>query len=317
MTLSIGQLASFTQNFIVPKAVENVFGSNPLLYRLREKGIKYTGGLEYRMPLANVKTNSSGAYAGFDLLATAANDQFTSAVVQLRQHFAHITISGQEELRNTGKEAILDLMEMKRQMAELTLEDNLGTGLQGDNTTNGKDVDGLKLTLSASSTYEGIAPADMALWAAQIRTLAVNGTLTKLEIQKLIGSCTIGADKPTVLVTRQSVFDKIWSLWEGQQRFEDGAMADGGFQSMRVNGIPLVVDSHVNGTDGGNQTNWLEALNERYLFLLTHSQCNFKVVPIPPQKDQDVKMVRILWAGNLGCSSRRMQGAIQTIDPNL
>lgn len=157
----------------------------------------------------------------------------------------------------------------------------------------------------------------MAAWVAKIPSLAVAGTLTKLEIQKLIGQTTIGADKPTVLVTRQSVFDKIWSLWEGQQRFEDGAMADAGFQSMRINGIPLVVDSHVTGSDGGSQNNWLEALNERYLFLLTHKDCNFKVVPIPPLKDQDVKMVRILWAGNLACSSRRMQGAIKTIDPAL
>jgi hypothetical protein len=316
MALTIGQLASFTQNYIVPKAVENIFGSNPLLYRLREKGIKYTGGLAYRMPLANATTAASGAFKGYDLLSTAANDQFTSAEVALRQHYAHVTISGEEELKNSGKEAILDLMEMKRQMAEMTLEDNLGTDLQGSNTS-GKTLDGLASVLVATGSYAGIAQSDFSTWAAQVPSLAVAGTLTKLEIQKLIGKCTIGADKPTVLVTRQSVFDKIWSLWEGQQRFEDGAMADAGFQSMRINGIPLVVDSHVSGTDYTNQTNWLEALNERYIFLLTHKDCNFKVVPIPPQKDQDVKMVRILWAGNLACNSRRMQGAIKTIDPGL
>ena len=316
MAFTIGQLASFTQNYIVPKAVEQIFGSNPLLFRLKEKGIKYTGGLEYRMPLATASTSSSGAFKGFDLLATAANDQFTSAVVQLRQHYAHVTISGEEELKNTGKEAILDLMEMKRQVAEMTLEDNLGTDLQGSNTS-GKTLDGLASILVATGTYAGVAQTDLSTWAAKVPSLAVAGTLTKLEIQKLIGQCTIGADKPTVLVTRQSVFDKIWALWEGQQRFEDGAMADAGFQSMRINGIPLIVDSHVTGSDYTSQTNWLEALNERYLFLLTHKDCNFKVVPIPAQKDQDVKMVRILWAGNLACNNRRMQGAIKTIDPGL
>lgn len=316
MALSIGQLASFTQNYIVPKAVEQIFGSNPLLFRLKEKGIKYTGGLVYRQPLGNVRTSSAGAFRGFDLLATAANDQFTSAEFELRQHYAHITVSGQEELKNSGKEAILDLMEMKRQMAEMTLEDNLGSGLQGTNST-GKDIDGLGICLDATDTYAGIAVADMSSWAAQERTLTAAGTLTKLEIQKLIGACTVGADKPTVLATRQSVYNKVWNLWEGQQRFTDGKMADAGFQSMKIDGIPLVVDSHITGGDGGAQTNWLEALNERYLFLLTHKDCDFKVVPIPTQKDQDVKMVRILWAGNLACSSRRMQGVIKTIDPDL
>ena len=316
MALSIGQLASFTQNHIVPKAVDNVFNSNPLLFRLKEKGIKYTGGLTYRQPLGNVATSSAGAFRGFDLLATAANDNFTSAEFELRQHYAHVTVSGAEELKNSGKEAILDLLEMKRQVAEMTLEHNLGTGIQGTNSS-GKDLDGLGLALSASTTYGGIAVADMAEWIARVRTLATAGTLTKLELQKAVGAATIGADKPTVMVTRQSVYDKIWALWEGQQRFEDGKMADAGFQSMKVNGIPVVVDSHVSGTDGGNQDNWLELLNERYLFLLTHKDCDFKVVPIPAQKDQDVKMVRILWAGNLACSSRRMQCVIKTIDPNL
>lgn len=316
MALSIGQLASFTQNYIVPKAVENIFGSNPLLFRLKEKGIKYTGGLEYRQPLAHAQTSSAGFFRGFDLLATAANDQFTSAAYSLRQAFAHVTVSGEEELKNSGKEAILDLMEMKRQVAEMTLEEKLGTALQGSNSS-GKEIDGLTTLLSTTLTYGGIAVADMDAWKAKVQTLATAGTLTKLELQKLIGVTTIGSDKPTVLVTRQSVYDKIWALWEGQQRFEDGKMADAGFQSMKINGIPLIVDSHVTGSDGGTQDNWIEALNERYLWLLTHKDCDFKVVPIPTQKDQDVKMVRILWAGNLACSSRRMQGVIKTIDPNL
>ncbi len=316
MTLSIGQLASFTQNHIVPKAVENVFGSNPLLFRLKEKGIKYTGGLTYRQPIANAETSSQGMFRGFDLLATAANDQFTSAEYSLRQGYAHVTVSGEEELKNTGKEALLDLMEMKRQMAEMTLENTLGTGIQGSNA-DGKSIDGLTNLLSTSITYGGIATADMAAWKAKVPSLITTGTLAKIDIQRLLGSCTIGADKPTVMVTRQSVFDKIWALWEGQQRFEDGKMADAGFQSMKINGTPLIVDSHVTGSDGGTQDNWLEALNERYLFLLTHKDCDFKVVPIPAQKDQDVKMVRILWAGNLACSSRRMHGVLKTIDPHL
>lgn len=316
MALSIGQLASFTQNYIRPKAVENIFGSNPLLYRLREKGIKYTGGLTYRQPLAHTATTSAGAFEGFDLLPTALNDQFTSAEFQLRQRYAHFGVSGREELQNTGKEAILNLLEMKREVAELTLEDQMGTAIQGSNS-GGKDIDGLGLCLVASGSYGGISATDMSAWAAKVPSLAVAGTLTKLEIQKLIGQCTVGADKPTVLVTRQSVFDKIWALWEGQQRFEDGAMADAGFQSMRINGIPLVVDSHVTGSDYASQTNWLEALNERYLNLAVHKDCDFKVVAIPPLKDQDVKLIRLLWAGNLVCSRRNMQGAIKTIDPAL
>lgn len=317
MALTIGQLAAITQDHIVPQAVDNIFLANPLMFRFRAKGIKKQGGKFIDQPLLYSKTTAAGAYKGYDLLDTAPNDQLTDGQFEWRQHYAQVTISGEEELKNSGKEAILNLLELKRMAAERTMEDNIGSGLQGDNTTNGKDIDGLALVLSATSTYAGIPVADMSTWAAKVATLATAGTLTKLEIQKLLGSATIGSDKPTVLATRQSVFDKVWSLWEGQQRFEDGAMADAGFQSMRVNGVPLVVDPHITGSDATSQTNWLEALNERYLWLFTHKDVDFKTVPIPPQRDQDVKMVRILWAGNLACSSRRMQAVIKTIDPAL
>lgn len=316
MALSVSQLASITQEEIVPEMYENIFNSNPLLFRLKEKGIKKDGGLKIQVPLAYASTTAAGAFEGYDVLSTSPNDQITAAQFEWRQSYAHVSISGREELINSGKNAFHNLLEAKRMIAERTMEDNLGTALQGSNS-GGKDIDGLASVLSTSTTYGGIAVADFAAWVAKVPSLAVAGTLTKLEIQKLIGQVTIGSDRPSVLVTRQSVYDKIWSLWEGQQRFEDGKMADAGFQSMRVNGLPLVVDSHVTGGDGGAQTNWLEALNERYLWLYGHKDCDFKVVPIPPQRDQDVKHVRILWAGNLACTERRMQGVIKTIDPAL
>lgn len=317
MTLSIGQLASITQDHIIPQAVDNIFYANPLMFRFREKGIKKTGGKFIDQPLLIAQTSAAGNFSGYQILDTAPNDQLTDGQFAWRQKYANVTISGEEELKNSGKEAILNLFELKRMAAERTLEDLIGTGLQSDNSSTGLDIDGLAAVLSATSTYAGIAVADMARWAAKVQSLAVAGTLTKLELQKLIGVTTKGADRPTVLATRQSVFDKVWSLWEGQQRFEDGMMADGGFQSMRVNGIPLVVDSHITGSDGTSQTNWLEAINERYIYMFTHKDYDFKVVPIPPQRDQDVKMVRILWAGNIACSLREAQGVIKTIDPAL
>lgn len=317
MALTIGQLASITQDHIIPQAVDNIFLANPLMFRFREKGIKKTGGKFIDQPLLYAATTAAGSYKGYDLLDTSPNDQLTDAQFEWRQYFTNVTISGEEELKNSGKEAILNLLELKRMAAERTLEDLIGTGIQGSNNTTGKDIDGLGLVLNVNGSYAGIATADMSKWNPQGPALATANTLAQLDFQHLIGSCTIGADKPTVLATRQSVFDKTWSLWTGQQRFEDGAMADAGFQSMRINGIPLVVDPHIAGTDYTHTDNWLEALNERYLFLFTHKDVDWKVVPIPPQRDQDVKMVRILWAGNLACSSRRMQGSFQTINPSL
>lgn len=316
MALTYSQLASITHELIVPKAVDNVFNSNPLLFRFKERGIKYDGGRDIVIPLVYDDVNAVQAYEGSEVLSTEINDNITAAVYNWRQYSAFFGVTGREELINNGKNGIVNLLKTKQKVAELSLLDTLGTDLQGSNST-GKKLDGLGLTLSTSSTYGGIATADMSAWVAKQKTLATAGTLSLFELQQLQGKATIGADHPTVFVTRQSVYDKIWSLIQPDQRFTDATMAKAGFGGILFNGLPIVVDSHVPGSDGGSQDNYIEALNEAYLGLAIHSDVNFKTVPIPQVKDQDVKMVRIFFAGNLWCSARRMQGFISTIDPAL
>lgn len=316
MALTYSQLASITHELIVPKAVDNVFNSNPLLFRFKERGIKYDGGRDIVVPLVYDDVNAVQAYEGSEVLSTEINDNITAAVYNWRQYSAFFGVTGREELINNGKNGIVNLLKTKQKVAELSLLDTLGTDLQGSNST-GKKIDGLGLTLSTSSTYGGVAVADMAAWAANTITLGTANTLTLFDMQRLQGKATIGSDHPTLFVTRQSVYDKIWSLIQPDQRFVDATMANAGFGGIKFNGLPIVVDSHVPGSDGGSTNNALQALNEAYLGLAIHSDVNFKTVPIPQVKDQDVKMVRIFFAGNLWCSARRMQAFNASIDPNL
>ena len=315
MALSYSQLASITHELIVPKAVDNVFNSNPLLFRFKERGIKYDGGRDIVIPLVYDDVNAVQAYEGSEVLSTEINDNITAAVFNWRQYSAFFGVTGREELINNGKNGVVNLLKTKQKVTELSLLNQLGTDLQGSNS-GGKSLDGLGLTLSTSSTYGGIAVADMSAWAAKSQSLTAN-TLTLFDIQKLQGQTTIGADAPTIFVTRQSVYDKIWSILQPDQRFVDTTMGNAGFGGIKFNGKPIVVDSHVPGSDAGGTNNELQALNEAYLGLAIHSDVNFKTIPIPQVKDQDVKMVRILFAGNLWCSARRMHGKISTIDPAL
>lgn len=316
MALSVSQLASVTEQHFIKKIVDGVFDSNSLLFRLKKKGIKYSGGRNIVQPLVYATTTAAGAYQGYEVLSTAPNDNITAAVFEYRQHYAHMAISGQEELQNSGPEQMLSLLDAKRQVAQMTLEHNLGTGVQGSNSS-GKDIDGMGLLLvGATSTYAGISSDDMSTWVANVHTLLTAGTLTLKDMQLAWGASTIGSDHPTCIATKQRVYDKFWSLLQPDQRFVSTEMGNAGFQSLSFNGVPVLVDSHITGT-ASTADNWMEFLNERYLHLAIHKDFNFRVVPIPVQRDQDVKMVRILFAGNLICSNRRMQGVIKTINPDL
>lgn len=317
MALSVSQLAAITHRLIIPKAVDNIFDSNPLLMRLKEKGRKFDSGREIVQPVVYDDVNAVQEYEGSEVLSTEINDNLTAAVFQWRQYSALFGVTGREEIINDGAKGILNLLKMKQKVTEVSLLNRLGTDLQGTNST-GKKLDGLGLMLDDTSTsYGGISSTDFATWEAYVHSLATAGTLTLFEMQKMMGKATISGDAPTVIVTRQSVYDKIWSLLQPDQRFVDSKMGDAGFGGLKFNGKPIVVDSHVSGTDYGTADNFLQMLNEAYFDLVTHSRINFKVVPIPQLKDQDVKMVRIFWAGNLICSSRRMHAVVETINPTL
>lgn len=316
MALTNNELAATTHRWIRPRMIENIFDSNPLLKRLRMSQARYDSGRTIVEPLANADIDSVFSFEGAEVLPTAINENFTAAEFNWRQYGAHFGITGADEIQNSGREGILKLLKMKQKVTELSVANLLGTDLQA--AQSGKSLDGLGTTLSTTLDYGGIAVSDFALWKAKIATLVTANTLALIDIQKLQGQLTIEGARPTVMACRQSVYDKIWSLLQGSIRYTgvDQQMADAGFGGITFNGVPIVVDSHVDGTDGGNNDNHLRCLNENFLGLVTHSKFDFKVVPIPTLKDQDVKLVRMLWAGNLTCSARRLQGEYQVIDPD-
>ena len=317
MALSVSQLAAITHRLILPKAVDNIFASNPLLMRMKEKGRRYDSGRTIVQPIVYDDVNAVQEYEGAEVLSTEINDNITAAEFNWRQYSALFGVTGREEIINDGAKGILNLLKMKQKVTEVSLLNKLGTDLQGTNST-GKRIDGLGLMLDDTTTsYGGISSTDFSGWVATVHALAVAGTLTLFEMQKMFGAVTISGDHPTVIVTKQQVYDKIWSILQPDQRFIDAKMGEAGFGGLKFNGIPIVVDSHVSGSGYGTADNFLQMLNEAYLDLVTHSRINFKVAPIPQTKDQDMKLVRIFWAGNLVCSARRMHAVVETINPTL
>ncbi len=317
MALSVSQLAAITHRLIIPKAVDNIFNSNPLLKRMKDKGRKFDSGRTIVQPIVYDDVNAVQEYEGGEVLSTELNDNITAAEFNWRQYSAFFGVTGREEIINDGSKGVLNLLKMKQKVTEVAFLDKLGTDLQGSNS-NGKKLDGLGLLLDDTSTsYGGISSTDFAGWVAEVHSLLVANTLSLFELQRMQGSVTISGEKPTVIVTSQPVYDKIWSLIQPDQRFTDSKTADAGFGGLKFNGTTIVVDSHVPGSGYGSTDNFLQMLNENYLDLVSHSKINFKVVPIPQTKDQDVKMVRIFWAGNLICSSRRMHAVVETINPSL
>jgi hypothetical protein len=318
MALTYDHLNSVVQDLVLPMAVDNFFNSNGMFWRLKNKGIKYRGSPNISIPVFYTSATGADAYdPKVDDISTTDTDTLTKAVFAWKYYSIPIVVSADDELESSGPNAVLDFVETKSKAAEWKLNDLLGTHLMGTAATYTKRINGLGDCLSASSTYGGIAVADMATWIAAINSSTTACTLAAMQTQ--FGSQTIDSKAPTCIITNQALFDKVWGLMEAKRQIQgtENEMANAGFRNLLFNGVPLFVDSHIPGTGGVSATNDNDMyfLNEEYLWLYVHQDRNFILEPFQKPINQDRKVAHIKVALNLACSSRRMQGGFQSLDP--
>lgn len=304
MALTYDQISAITQKKIVPKMVDNIFDSNPLLQRAKKKFYtKVDGGTSITQPLNYAQISSSDWYSGADTLLTTDNDVFTAAEYNWKQIYANISINRLDEIKNSGDAAILKFVKQKVQVAEKTIADQLGTGLYNAGTQS-KAIGGLRLIVSTSGTVGGIAQSSYSWWQGQVDSTST--TLSMAALQAIDNRCTIGNDGPSVCMTTRTLYNSYYGLLQPQQRFMDSETAKGGFSSLMFNGKAVIVDSHC-------PSNYFWFLNEDYLDLYYHPDEDFRFEPFQKPINQNVKVAKIYWAGAFGTSNARMQGVLSAL----
>jgi hypothetical protein len=303
-TINYSEVGAITQKYFVPKLVDNIFKANPLLNRAKNKWMeKIDGGTQIVVPVAYATTTAAGWYTGAGTLSTTANDQIDNAVFDWAFAYANITVTRTDELKNSGKEQVINFVKSKVQLAEKTLASNLGDALHSGAAASDQII-GLDTVLAVDRSYGSIDSTTYTWWDAQLDSSTTAITLP--TIRSLIGSCTQGNDRPTVCVTTQSIYNSIWGLLQPQQRYMDSDSADAGFQSLMFEGKPIIVDNHATAAS-------FYALNEDYIHLFVHKDENFRFEPFIKPLNQNASSAKIYWAGALVVDNPRMCGALTAI----
>ena len=112
-TINWDALSSLTRDKFLPVLVDNIFNSNPLAVKLLKNAEKIDGGRKIITPLEYATNSAQGFYSGYDVLDTTPSDPITTAVWDWKQAYANISISGEEELRNSGDSMVLSLLKSK------------------------------------------------------------------------------------------------------------------------------------------------------------------------------------------------------------
>jgi len=310
MALSYNEISAITEKYFKPKLVDNIFKSNVLFSRLRDKQEKLDGGERVLLPVAYATTTAAGAYYGADTLQTSPNDQITSAEFIWKQYYANITITGLDELKNSGDAAKVSFVKSKVQLAEKSLAYALGNDIYNIGT-DAQALVGLRAAVNSSSnyggastTYGGIDRSSYSWWNAQVDSSTT--TLSINAMESLFGLCTIGNVHPTLIVTTQAVWDSYFGLLQPQQRFTDSKMADAGWANITFRSVPVIVDNRA-------PTGFMFMVNEDYIKLYTHSKRDFKFEPFIKPVNQDIATSKIYWAGILACDNPRLQGVMTAL----
>lgn len=300
MPLSFGQIDSITYKKFIPKLVDNIFDSDPILQRAKSKGwyTSQNGGLTINQPLLYAQTSSAGAYSPSDTLNTADNEQFTAAQYDWKYYYANISLLRSDELKNSGDSQILDLVKNKVQAAEMTLKDDICDGIYSDGST-AAEIGGLRLIVDSANTVGGISQSTYSWWQSQENSSTTVTTLAALNTQ--FNLLNINGKQPTVGMTTRTIYGFIWNLFQPQQRFMDSETAKGGFQSLMMNGVPIIMGSKV----PSSHFFWL---NEEFLNLYYHPEENFRFDGFVKPTNQNSRTAKVYWSGNMTSSNNRMHG---------
>jgi len=181
--------------------------NNAVLNRLSKRGkIKtFSGGRTIVQELNYANNQTFQWYSGYQVLNIAPSQTFTAAEFPIRQSAVAVSISGLEELQNSGEEAIIDLLESRIENAEETFMNGMSQGIYGDGTVTGS-VGGLQLLVASSPTtgvVGGIDRATWTFWQNQSYSSVTNGgaPATAANIQTYMDSLWLtlvrGRDHPS------------------------------------------------------------------------------------------------------------------------
>lgn len=306
---------------------DNILNNNALLMRLKQRGrVKtFSGGDVILQELAyeDSNTNNSGYYSGYEEINITPNSPISASRWEIKQAAAAVSISGLETLQNAGKNQIIDLLDARMDVAESQMLNLISAGIYSDGTgSGGKQITGLQAIIAdspASNTVGGIAEGTWTWWKNISYDASTDGgtAATSANIQSYMNRTALqivrGTEGPDIIVADNVYYRLFLESMQTIQRVTSEEMAGAGFASLKYYGAGRATDVVLDGGVGGAcPASHMYFVNTKYLFFRPHAQRN--MVPIGGDRmstNQDAIVKLIGWAGNMTCSSRKLQAVLK------
>jgi hypothetical protein len=314
-------VSTIARRHILPTVSDAIYGSNVLFYRMVKANKKMIqGGVHIEQPVNYARSGLGGAYRGYEQLSTAAFDVIRAAAWDWKQYHFPVAVDGLTMLKVDSPESILNHIKMQFELAKTEFCDMLGNDLYASTGTgaDAKKIDGLTIAVDNSGVYGDINHSN-AYWQSTVVGTQALTSLTVAQLQTMFGGLTVGREHPTIILSRQEVYNWYWAQVYGTSGANydiqipatgsDELLGQAGFTNLLFNNVPWVVDSQVDGASNGK----VYMLNENWFHLVVNPRADMAMEEFQTPVNQDAMVSQILWAGNLICTNPRLQGCFDAL----
>ena len=289
---------------------DNVSNHNALLRRLRENGNQTTvTGRDIVRELEYADNGTVQFYSGYETLDVSPADVLSAAVFDYKQLAGNVTISGLEQIKNSGEQAIINLLEARINVLEKSMMNSLSTSLYSDGTgSDGKEVGGLQLLVAdgGTGTVGGINSSTFTFFQ-NVQTTATSSAFSTANVQSDMNNIYLqlvrGADSPDLIMADANAYKAFLGSLQAIQRVTSDTLANSGFTSVQYLNSDVIYDDAC-------PTNKMYFLNTDYLRLEVAANRNFVPGEAKMSVNQDAMVTPMFWSGNLTVSNRALQGVI-------
>lgn len=325
---------------------DNIFKDSAFLayLRLANAVMKQDGGERAALPLMYEQNTTVKTHSGYETLDTTPQDGLTTAFYEWAEVAGTISISRKEERQNAGEGRILNLLESKTKQAEMTMREVLNQSLvqgrvsgatfvpnQSSGGSNGLNPLGYFLRkLKATDPVAGgnvgnISGSSYSWWRHRTGDLSAGGaagvdinlSITTWSgmiqaLKRMYNFCSRGSGgSPDLVVFDQVSFETYESALDDKTRYMNTAMADMGFDTVKLKGATCIWDEQVPDIQTGT-TAITEGtaffLNTNFYKLMIDSQTDIVTTPFVEPENQTAKTAKILFMGQACVSNLRKLG---------
>lgn len=235
------KVSTITQNYIIPKATDQVLQSNPMFLRMVKKGKKWPGA-KVEVPVQYEKTNTASSFSGYDNLPTTATDKRVNMEFEPKFVQDYVTLSKTDISINQTEEKVLDLVETETQWKAQNLADELGDQFYGTGT--GGDINGLRVLVDDGTDTANIGGLSRSTYTSLKSTVTdVGGTMDLADWRTMYNDTKNGNRQITAIATTEEVGALYEQLLEQRTRFMDTQdKYDTGAVSLSFKRKPIITD---------------------------------------------------------------------------